>query len=82
MLQIEISCSEWGGRTIIGGIQIRWDDELQNTLGTVVNPVILEVTETEHTAVLPTGRNLFGRKAQKWPNINLSGRKNLWANFL
>jgi hypothetical protein len=31
--------------------------------------------------VLPTGRN-FGRKTQKWPYKNMSGRKNSRPNFL
>jgi hypothetical protein len=31
-------------------------------------------------AVLPTGRN-FGRKTQKWPHKNVSGRKNPLPNF-
>jgi hypothetical protein len=31
--------------------------------------------------VLPTGRN-FGRKTQKWPHKNMSGRKNPRPNFL
>jgi hypothetical protein len=32
-------------------------------------------------AVLPTGQN-FGRKTQKWPHKNLSGRKKWRPNFL
>jgi hypothetical protein len=34
----------------------------------------------QSAAVLPTGRN-FGRKTQKWPHKNLSGRNNLRPNF-
>jgi hypothetical protein len=31
-------------------------------------------------SVLPTGRN-FGRKTQKWPHNNMSGRKKFAAEF-
>jgi hypothetical protein len=34
----------------------------------------------EEQSVLPTGRN-FGRKTQKWPHKNLSGRKKQRPNF-
>jgi hypothetical protein len=30
---LQVNFREWDGKTIIGGIQINWDDGTQNTLG-------------------------------------------------
>jgi hypothetical protein len=43
--------------------------------------ILLQLLQGEDKlTVLPTGRN-FGRKTQKWPHKNLSGRNNLRPNF-
>jgi hypothetical protein len=40
----------------------------------------INATFSSAMVVLPTGRN-FGRKKQKWPHKNISGRKNPRLNF-
>jgi hypothetical protein len=61
-----------------GGVGIGEEGNRRHQRSAVVVDHILHVYRC--FTVLPTGRN-FGRKTQKWPPKNISGRKNQRPNF-
>jgi hypothetical protein len=69
LIKNSIFCRQWDGYTIIGGIQINWDDGTQDTLGIQKGTRYRNALDTDLAGYLANPKTRFHRWARHQKNL-------------